>query len=184
MSTDFSQNWTQFMLHANLDGDLLLRGGHREKLLTLQAFTGILQKNARIKVANSFEKYPPLSFQVGIFEFYSLNFKSKVVWEKCQEKWKSNSVQMPRFCIFWVHRFKIHWISEWPTWRRHLGIFENNISITESLYSHKKQLDIHKRKKGQSTFFTLKFLAPLRKWLRSTLQFELQKEEIREKFIT
>ena len=27
-------------------------------------------------------------------------------------------------------------------------------------------------------------LAPLRKWLRSTLQFELQKEEIREKFIT
>lgn len=44
MSTDFSQNWTQFMLHANLDGDLLLRGGHREKLLTLQAFTGILQK--------------------------------------------------------------------------------------------------------------------------------------------
>ena len=44
MSTDFSQNWTQFMLHANLDGDLSLRGGHREKLLTLQAFTGILQK--------------------------------------------------------------------------------------------------------------------------------------------
>ena len=39
--------------------------------------------------------------------------------------------------------------------------------------------------KSNSIFvFHFEILAPLRKWLRSTLQFELQKEEIREKFIT